>query len=136
MYIVEQVVGVFVSHVMEEMSEIVKLTPPEQARVSECNVDVSVPHLIQKINVIQLLHQMQTRKLVVEEIVDIAGPLVMEGTVEVVKFVPRRRVEDRTVELTAEVPSPRNEERLGEAIKSEHVEEPNMNDLGKHSHVD
>ena len=99
-------------------------------------MDVSVPQLTQKSEVIQLVHQLQTRKLVVEEIVGVAGPLVREETLEVAKCTPRKRVQDRTLDVTEEVPSPRIRESLGEAIQREHDEEPNMNDLGRHSHVD
>ena len=122
--------------VMEGTSEVVKLTPQDQARVSECIVDVSVAQLIEKSEVTQLVHQLQTRKLVVEEIVGVAGPLVMEETLEVAKCTPRKRVQGRTLDVTEEVPSPRIWESLGEANQREHDQEPNMNDLGRHSHVD
>ena len=125
--IVAETIDVPVPRVTENIIEVLKHVPQEQAQscTVEQIIDLPVPHVKEEIiEVLRRIARERVPKRTVEQTVAVPVPRVMEETIKVAKNGPQERVHDDTVEQLVDVTVPwicRGTGRVSQSILQDRI---------------
>ena len=72
---------------------------------------------IDVVEVVQIIPQERIQQRIVEQIVDVPVPQVVEEILEVIKVIPQERVSERIVEQIVDVPVPQVMEEIVKVVR-------------------